>query len=312
MRMTRRVAAVLGLGLLASSVGCKYFPYRPSKPDPMQSALSGGGAPKPALLVGPDGGGSTITELSTKDAIVAWLATAHEMEKNNESATAIELYLKARAAEPRLGPDIGRRLAVLYDRVEDFTKAQAEYDLALKAHPADPELLADLGYSYYCRGDWPRAEETFRQVVTNHPDHKRAWMNLGLTLCATERFQDGHEAFRKTGSEAEARVNLAFALAVQGRTDDAKGQYRTALQMEPGMTIARDALAALENPKPVRKKAVKLADDIPPEHQVPTFQELEKRLQEADAAKPATARDLPPVELKGPPTRDPTTAVPSR
>lgn len=301
--MTRRVAAVLGLGLLAGSagsVGCKYLPSRPA-PDPMQSALAGGGAAKPALLIGPDGGGSTITELPTKDALVAWLTTAHEMEKNDEAAAAIELYLKARAAEPRLAPDISRRLAVLYDRVEDFTKAQAEYDLALAAHPTDPELLADLGYSYYCRGDWPRAEQTLRQVVASHPDHKRAWMNLGLTLCATKRFEDGHQAFLKTGSEAEARVNLAFALAVQGRTDDAKGQYRAALEMEPGMKIARDALAALENPKPVKQKPVKLDDDIPPEHQVPNIQELEKRLLEADAAKTAAPRDLPPVERKGPP-----------
>ena len=291
--MTRRVAAVLGLGLLASSVGCKYFPTR-STTESVQPVMPGGSAKLP-LLVGPQGGASNITELPVKEAIVAWLGTAHEMEKNKQPEAAIELYEKARAAEPRLGPDISRRLAVLYDQIEEFTKAQTEYDIALKATPTDAELLADLGYSYYCRGDWKRAEETLRHVVTAHADHKRAWMNLGLTLCAAQRFEDGHAAFRKTGTEAEARVNLAFALAVQGRNDDAKEQYRAALQLEPGMKMARAALAALENPKPVAKKPVKLADDIPPEHQVPSIHELEKRIREADAK----TSDLPPVELKG-------------
>lgn len=293
--MTRRMVAVLGLGLLAGSVGCKYFPSR-TRTDSMQSVLPGSSAKLP-LLVGPQGGDSNITELPVKEAIVAWLGTAHEMEKNNQPQVAIELYLKARAADPALGPDISRRLAVLYDQVEEFTKAQVEYDIALKATPADPELLTDLGYSYYCRGDWPRAEETLRHVVTGHPDLKRAWMNLGLTLCAAGRFPDGHAAFQKTGTEAEARVNLAFAMAVQGRTDEAKDQYRAALQLEPGMKLARGALASLENPKPV-KKVAKLDEDIPPEHQVPSVHELDKRIREAEAKKKGTASELPPVELK--------------
>jgi len=162
--MTRRVAAVLGLGLLASSVGCKYLPARTTSES--IPPVPPGGAAKLPLLVGPQGGQSNVTELPPKDALVAWLGTAHEMETNKQPEAAIELYEKARAAEPRLGPAVSRRLAVLYDRVEEFTKAQAEYDEARKATPADPELLADLGYSYYCRGDWKRAEDTLR------PDHK--------------------------------------------------------------------------------------------------------------------------------------------
>lgn len=289
--MTRRVATVLGLGLLAGSVGCKYFPSR-TRTETVPSVTSSGTAKLP-LLIGPQGNESNVTELPPKEAIVAWLGTAHEMEKNGQPEAAIELYEKARAADPKLGPDISRRLAVLYDQAEEFTKAQVEYEAALKANPTDPELLADLGYSYYCRGDWKRAEEVLRHVVGTHSGHKRAWMNLGLTLCATGRFEDGHDAFRRTGTEAEARVNLAFALAVQGRYDDAKQQYKAALQLEPGMKLARGALAALDNPRPAKKKPTKLNDDIPVEHQIRSVHEIEKELREADDKR----NNLPPVEL---------------
>src|SRR5438045_3117651 len=83
-------------------------------------------------------------------------------------------------------------------------------------------LLNDIGYSFYCRGDLVTAENFLRKAVQNDHSLKAAWLNLGLVVSATGRLDEGFTAFQKAGSEGEAHANLAFVLAAQGKTSEAK------------------------------------------------------------------------------------------
>src|SRR5262249_25321510 len=132
----------------------------------------------------------------------------------------------------------------------EFQKATDEYEALLKAHPKDADLLTDLGYSYYCRGDWANAEAYLAKAVQFDPKHKKAWVNLGLARAQQGKWDDSFQAFCQAVRPADAHCNVAFILAAQGKTDEAKAQYRQALSLDPSLRLAHDALAQLENPHP--------------------------------------------------------------
>ena len=275
--------------LVALGGGCVW----PFKKAPENTAISPPVQAGPPLLIGPDAAGhTTATELPPKEAAVACLAAAQELDKNGKVGEAIMLYDKARQQDPKAAAGVGRRLAVLHDLAGDFAKASAEYEPLLKASPRDPLLLNDVGYSYYCRGDFARAAEHLTQATSIDPSLKRAWLNLGLAVAAQGQFDDAFAAFQKAGSEAEARANLAFALTTQGKTREAIDQYNRALQLEPGLVQARAALDRLTNPQPkdeqktdrnVIRADVRGRRAPARSEDVPTIYELEDRLKKEDA-----------------------------
>jgi tetratricopeptide (TPR) repeat protein len=278
--------------VLVVAVGCTW-PFKRQEPvantvlaSPLQSTASSG----PPLLIGPEAAGHAApVELPPKQAAHACLTTAQEMDRRGQVKEAIFLYEKAREQDPTAAAGIGRRLAVLYDLAGDFAKATAEYEPFLRANPNDPGLMNDVGYSYYCRGDFARAEENLKRSAQIDPKSKRVWLNLGMTLAAQGRYDESLHAFGKAGSEAEARSNLAFVLTAAGRQGEAMDQYRRALALEPGLELARIALRRLEHPptkdakedgKVVRADArgsmKSVAEDVP------TIHELEERLKKED------------------------------
>jgi tetratricopeptide (TPR) repeat protein len=232
---------------------------------------------KPALLVGPEAIGSAPppVELPNKDAARLCIRTAQEYEKNGQTEEAIRLFEKARTADPTVAKVASRRLAVLYDSTGDFGKAATEYEVLLKANPKDAGLLNDLGYSYYCRGDWANAESTLLKAVQIDPAQKRAWINLGLSQAQLGKWDESLASFAKVVRPAEAHSNIAFVLAAQGKLDDAKAQYREALTLDPSLRLAQMALAKLD-------PAVAAAS-------VPTIDELRARLKLSTASDPVVA-----------------------
>jgi Tfp pilus assembly protein PilF len=168
------------------------------------------------------------------------------MASQGHDTEAIAQYERARQYDPR-ARGVAHRLAILYDRTADLKRANAEFQLALKEEPRNPDLLNDVGYFCYNRGRWAEAEQYFRNAIAAKPDHAKAWNNLGLTLAQQERWQESLEAFGKVVSPSEAKSNLAFILTTRGKREEAKALYRQALADESDSKIARGALDRLEN-----------------------------------------------------------------
>jgi Tfp pilus assembly protein PilF len=270
--MMRRSTGLLAvcLGLLGL-IGCKGPGFLPDSSS----------EPLPGLLVGPEAISKAAppADLPPKEAVKLYLKTAKEFEKQGQTEKAINLYEKARAIDPGVAKTASRRLAVLYDRAGEFSKSLAEYEQLVQENPKDADLLNDLGYSYYCRGDWANAETWLTKAVQIDPNHKRAWTNLGLARAQQAKWDESFQAFCKSVRPAEAHCNIAFVLGAQGRIDEAKEQYRQALALDPSLQLARGALAQLENPKPASTASKKETFD--PEAaaaQIPSISELEDRL----------------------------------
>lgn len=277
--MRRSYSLLATAGLLAFA-GCK--------------SAQPGGSPmeglKPALLIGPEATSQAAppVELPTREAGRLCLRTAQEFEKSGQTEDAIRLYEKARSDDPSTAPVATRRLAVLYDKVGNFAKSGAEYDLLLKDHPKDADLLNDLGYSHYCRGEWSVAEACLLRAVQADANHKRAWVNLGLAQAQLEKWEESYSSFTKAVRPADAQCNIAFVLAAQGKTAEAKSRYQQALILDPRSQLAQAALAKLD--RPIGEVAPASAPAAPTTHsarynaeeaaaKVPSFSELEARLQ---------------------------------
>jgi Flp pilus assembly protein TadD len=232
--------SVLAILLLAGN-GCLH-----TKIGDLKLPKSIGGVSKPADT-------STISEaeLSGKPAATLALTMAEELEKAGKDGDAIAYYEKARTTDPTVNGKASRRLAVLYDRAGDPGKAMNEFRELLKLKPKDPDLLNDVGYSHYNRGEWTDAETHFRKALDQDKSHKRAWVNLGMALAQQGRHDESLTAFEKAVSPAEAKSNLAFVLATQGKRDAATELYRQALSADSTLKSAQTALAALEKPTTV-------------------------------------------------------------
>lgn len=238
MTLTRSFFAAGSLGLLFAGSGCLHTPFGDIK------------LPKSSSLAPPAASPTADPDLTGVQAATLSMTMAEQLEKAGKESDAIGYYEKARAADPATTVKASRRLAVLYDRSGDSSKAMTEFRELLKVRPKDADLLNDVGYSHYTRGEYGEAETHLRKAVDADKLHKRAWINLGLTLAQIGREAESLAAFEKVVTPAEAKANLAFVLVTKGNRDEATNFYRQALAADAGLKSAQVGLAALEKNQP--------------------------------------------------------------
>ncbi len=281
-----RFAALVAVVVLGSAAGCKSTFVSSEVP----------GEPKPALLVGPDATGKAAppVELPARESAQVCLVTAQNYELEGRVEDAIRLFEKARATDPGLTAVATRRLASLYDKAGDFSKSAAMYEAALRASPRDADLLNDLGYSHYSRGDWASAAAVLARALETDPNHKKAWINLGMAQAQLGQLDASFTSFCNAVRAADAHCNVGFILAAQGNKEGAKAQYKQALVLDPGLKAAQIGLTQLElpatNPPPAGGTPRGKRDAAEAAAQVPTVAEIEARLKNQSSA---GAIDLP-------------------
>lgn len=232
---------------LAPAAGCLQFHPRESG-DPV-GKLDGSARNGPLL-------GLLSSPKNQEEQARLFLETARQLEAA-EPEQAIAFYEKAREHDPRCAPAVTKRLAVLYDMVDKFDRALVEYQLAIQQNPRDADVWNDLGYGYYNRGNWKQAEDALRKAVAINPKHPKAWTNLGMATAQQGRFDESLAHFQKVVGKPQAYCNLGFLLAAQGRKHEARTAYLEALNLEPGLQIARIALAKIDDidvNRPLRTK----------------------------------------------------------
>jgi Tfp pilus assembly protein PilF len=184
--------------------------------------------------------------LPPKETIRVSLAVAEAEVHAGHFPEAILQYLRARQLDPKA--DVSSQLARLYASVGESALAREEYRKALEAHPGDADLWNDFGYYHYSMGKWQEAEKAYREAVKLSPNYARAWINLGLTLGQQQKYTESLAAFERAVPAPEARCNLGFVYATQGKLDLAREAYRSALKLDPRLPLAQAALAKLDRP----------------------------------------------------------------
>ena len=227
------------LGLIVTLSGCRPLggPLTFQSPgrgnEDVQGTAAASKSTKPGLL--PEGEKAEVQ-----------IAMARTMEHQGRSDEAKKIYQEVIRREPGRS-DALHYLALLLDHQGECAAAEEHYRQALRFDAHNPELHCDHGYSLYLQQRWPEAEASLRQALALDPDHRRAHNNFGLLLARTGREQEALGAFAKAGcSQAEARANLAFAMTLGERWNDAQQQFQSALAADPNLQVAREGSQALQ------------------------------------------------------------------
>jgi Flp pilus assembly protein TadD len=172
---------------------------------------------------------------------------ANGMERQGRLEEARDMYLKAMESDPTR-VDAYHRLALIHDQLGEPQTAATYYQQSLELAPENPEILCDHGYSCYLQQRWQEAEASLRQAITLSPELRRAHNNLGLVLARTGRDQEALEAFARAGCDrAQANANLAHAMMLSDRWNEAEVHFQRALETDPDLSTAREGLAGLQS-----------------------------------------------------------------
>ncbi len=133
----------------------------------------------------------------------------------------------------------------------------AEAEDALAAARAAGEdgstLHFNAGLIAQKRGDVDAAEARYSEALTRDATNADAHSNLAQIYLATERPSEAAASFARVvalePNDGIARFNLAVALEATGDVERARAAYREALERDPTLTPALDALARIDKAK---------------------------------------------------------------
>ncbi len=175
------------------------------------------------------------------------VSLARSFEEQGDVDKAMSAYREAARRDPRRA-DAPLRLAVLLDQAGRFAESAPYYDAALKASPGNAEIFCDRGYSLALQGKDAEAEALFRQAIARQPDLARAHNNLGVLLGRTNHPNEALAEFRKAGGlESDAHLNLAFALSLDHKYDEARKHVALARETSPNSPQLAEAAQEIDS-----------------------------------------------------------------
>lgn len=120
------------------------------------------------------------------------------------------------AREPSFLPG-WEELARLYVRRDLLDGAVAALELGLREAPGDPVLLNDVGLCRLLQRDLPAAERAFVQAAAAAPDDARPRSNLALALALQGRDEEALAVWLQVLPEMQAHANLDLVLSARAR-----------------------------------------------------------------------------------------------
>lgn len=205
-----------------------------------------------ALVLGAWGASEVVADRTLRSSLDAEATGefAHAQELVDRAADRAPARAQYRQAAARLH----RRVGEVTRREEDFGRAMAAIADARRLVPRDLELAldrADILLAWgEATGDFDlieRAAAAYEEVLERDPASSRAHLRLGVAYVQIDRAGDAERAWL-TSSELAPRspgplVNLGLLYAQEGRDSEARRLLQRALALDPGNSMARDALA---------------------------------------------------------------------
>jgi protein O-mannosyl-transferase len=171
--------------------------------------------------------------------------------ENGDAAAAFPHFLAATQYAPDLA-SAHYNLGVLLHRQGQLPQAADEYRLAI-AHPGEAQEAAqahnNLGLIYLNLNNLPTAKSEFDKALALNPNEVNSYIARGTALYQLGKMDDAIADFTQAASRSRSPVSyywLGRAEEAKGDFVRAKGAYRVALQLAPGMQDARTRLESLQ------------------------------------------------------------------
>ena len=172
--------------------------------------------------------------------------------------------------------------AMLKDQMNQPQEALSFYKQAQQKHPKDPSVYNNLAVHYVRCGMVRDAIEAGRRAADLRPREPRYRNNLAAIYVEAGMPQEAFKQLREVYDEPVSHYDLGFLLNKRGMKAAALQEFTIALQLNPGMTLARQWVERLSREHGDGSPAV--IGMMPPPGQAPvvaTFQ--------PEAAPPALA-----------------------
>lgn len=102
-----------------------------------------------------------------------------------EISAQVQRYRQALMADPK---DVAANIGLgnlLFDSGQ-WEKAIDHYSTALEKDPKNADVLVDRAIAYHSLGQDAKAKEELLAVTKSHPEHRNAWLNLGVVSANME------------------------------------------------------------------------------------------------------------------------------
>jgi tetratricopeptide (TPR) repeat protein len=131
------------------------------------------------------------------------------------------------------------------------TTAVDFYQKALTAKPGDERAMFLTALAYQEKGNVDAALDLYEELITIYPDNKNALYNCGyLYMVELEDFEQAITYYRQAivvdPGFVSAVYNLGRTYEATGRYEEARLQYRQALELETNYSLAIDGLNRLD------------------------------------------------------------------
>lgn len=222
--------------------------------------VGGCALPKRSHLVGPDKSGVVTVDpaevAAAKDAPepditpATRLAAGRLFQSNRQFAKAIEQYRKAIAGDPNC-IEAYHMWGVLAGYLGRHREAETALRRAVHLSPGSSVLRNNLGFELTVQRKWIEAAREFQRAVAIDPKFDRAYINLAIALAAQGRFEEALTQFKWVLPEPDAYYNVGLTYVVQRRYAEARSAFERVLDLDPNFEAARRQLSVLPEPDPV-------------------------------------------------------------
>ncbi len=166
-------------------------------------------------------------------------------ESQEATASAIAHYQAALKIDPHHHDSLFR-LGILYTKQKSFAHAITAWKQYVKESKNDPTAYANLGFCYELAGHNDDAEKSYLAGIARDQSNTACRVNYGLFLARAGRTEDATAQFKAVLPEAQVHYNLGSIFEQQGKREQAKIEFRQALQIDSNLTDAKTRLAALD------------------------------------------------------------------
>lgn len=166
-------------------------------------------------------------------------------ESRGALAQAAEQYRAALKNNPNHHEAI-YRLGVVYAGMKRYPEAIEVWKRYLKATADSAAGYSNLGFCYELAGRAEEAEAAYLKGIRRDPRHVASRVNYGLMLVRAGRTNEGVLQLQAVLTPAEVRYNVGSVCEALGRREQAKAEYRAALELDPTLADARSRLDDLE------------------------------------------------------------------
>ena len=133
----------------------------------------------------------------------------------------------------------------------NYSQAAVYYRQALSAEPTEPLLAYELAMALDKTGDVAAERTALEQAIKDNPQMAVAQNQLGyldysagITESAVQHFQSAVQA---DPGFTKAWINLAAALCVQSKWEDARSALRHVLELDPGSAPAHELIQRIDS-----------------------------------------------------------------